>query len=1425
MKNFKTLSKRGLALFLALMMCVSLLPATAMAAELNDLSADGRELICGKEAHSHTEECYETVSDLICGMEENHVHGEDCYVPGEPVLACASDEEGHVHTDACYVPGERVLRCGTAEDHVHSGDCYTESKSETLICALEEHEHSEECYAPAEEDSSDEIPEAVQVFLDAAGLIPEEITADNADAAQAQVDAALLAYESLTAEESAREDVAASYQIVLDASVAIEEVRKPRIPEGATVVDPAWLLAANPNAGKAVLSAWNLFGLVRDNYQDVLGGNFPETLTFVGETVNETVWYEDTQEYDPAVIHVTGDAIIYNGEPVTVYFQGMIEGVDEPELLKNSTLELPVGEQRVLTKTGSKSYDQYQWKFESGENCVTLSPTNGESTTVTGTAAGEAIVKLQGKSTWSWSWIDIDKFNITVTNSSKNEVVFDLNGGTGTVPSAISFNNAGDIVEPLPSQEGFSRQGYKFLGWATKQDANTVVDGTDGIKKPHTAIYAAGGAFETSRAGTTTLYAVWAKNDGYLFGTVRIALRMDGNVPSEPSIQEAEYTFLPDITDNVLTYVNPAHTVAGVTEVNQALTDDFHQYVATHISDVIPGYNSDTQYIEWYVIKYQGRDSVWHIDGVIRERSKVNLDYDKNGSDVSGLAPTGKQYTQGTTATVEDAYTMRRPGYTFAGWNTAADGSGTVYRPGNTITMDESVTLYAQWEIKNGLPYTVNYYLEDTETELADSYHGTARFGSQITINTPGVKKDITGYTYVSSTPEELTIGEDVERNVINLYYKVDTDQTQDTKYTVQHVVEGEAEPRFTQDYTGTAWILDNPAQIAIEAGSLDQKTISGYKFKAIDNDAKVGDKVNSGTVITLTYEKDESQTRSTEYTVKYMIEGVVQTNDDIIVNGTAWINDDPAKIAIAEGGIPAPTDKYAGYKLDEANPAYPAAGTEVVSGTEYTVNYVKRTDLTFTVNYYLEGTTTKVADSRTVENQTFGTEVTENAIAVPNYVVEGVRTQTITIGVENNVINFYYTADRIGPNGGPDGTPDKYQATVTFTVVNGTWTGGGTTRSTVVTLRNAAGEMAADGTYTLRTGDIPTGTANAGYANGVWGANANPNGAVIDRRGASYELTYAPAGTTGPVFPPPDPGPGTGGGTTTIPENPTPLGPDPDGATTILDEEVPLANAVGLNITEHFAYIIGYEDDTVRPLKNITRAEAVTIFFRLMEDDYRAANWSMENPFSDVNAGNWHNNAVSTCLKAGALKHFAQDAAFLPNQAITRAEFASIAAGFVSDEITGESIGDFSDTEGHWAAADIRKAVEAGWIKGVGGNRFAPDETITRAEVMTIVNRMLDRVPDAEHMLPDMKKWLDNPEDAWYYEAVQEATNEHDYDVDEFGAESWTEILEARDWKSLENEWANNGGMSASAEPVKPEEGAEGEGEAEDAGSESEEA
>jgi uncharacterized repeat protein (TIGR01451 family)/uncharacterized repeat protein (TIGR02543 family) len=258
----------------------------------------------------------------------------------------------------------------------------------------------------------------------------------------------------------------------------------------------------------------------------------------------------------------------------------------------------------------------------------------------------------------------------------------------------------------------------------------------------------------------------------------------------------------------------------------------------------------------------------------------------------------------------------------------------------------------------------------------------------------------------------------------------------------------------------------------------------------------------------------------------------------------------------------------------------------------------------------------------------------------------------------------------------------------------------------------------------------------------------------------------------------------------------PTPTPATPDTGTTITDDQTPLAGSVGLNDTDHFAYVIGYEDDTVRPLNNITRAEAATIFFRLMTDEYRQANWSTTNSFSDVNAGDWYNNAVSTCANAGVLKGY-EDGTFRPNAPITRAEFASMAAGFMDASITDDGTGDFSDTANHWAAASIRRAAKAGWVTG-NGNKFNPDAKITRAEVMTIVNRMLDRTPDAEHMLPTMKKWIDNPEDAWYYEAVQEATNEHEYERDELNVETWTELLTERDWKALETEWANNGGASA---------------------------
>lgn len=258
------------------------------------------------------------------------------------------------------------------------------------------------------------------------------------------------------------------------------------------------------------------------------------------------------------------------------------------------------------------------------------------------------------------------------------------------------------------------------------------------------------------------------------------------------------------------------------------------------------------------------------------------------------------------------------------------------------------------------------------------------------------------------------------------------------------------------------------------------------------------------------------------------------------------------------------------------------------------------------------------------------------------------------------------------------------------------------------------------------------------------------------------------------------------------LPERPVDPGTGlvPYDPTVILEDLVPLA-APHLNITDHYAYIIGYPDGLVRPEGNVTRAEVATIFLRLMLDEYREENWSTENNFSDVAPTAWYNNAVSTCAKAGIIKGY-PDGTFRPNENITRAEFAAIAARFVSDDVPGYDY--FTDMEGHWARVDVARAVMAGWIRGEG-RLFRPQDKITRAETATLVNRMINRFPDKDHLLPQMIRWPDNLESAWYYAEMQEATNSHDYEGGLLTmSEVWTYLLANRDWAALENEWSQAG-------------------------------
>lgn len=217
------------------------------------------------------------------------------------------------------------------------------------------------------------------------------------------------------------------------------------------------------------------------------------------------------------------------------------------------------------------------------------------------------------------------------------------------------------------------------------------------------------------------------------------------------------------------------------------------------------------------------------------------------------------------------------------------------------------------------------------------------------------------------------------------------------------------------------------------------------------------------------------------------------------------------------------------------------------------------------------------------------------------------------------------------------------------------------------------------------------------------------------------------------------------------------------------------------LNDTDHYAYIVGYEDGTIRPNGHITRAEAATAFFRLLTDKARDANLTDRSPYPDVSAGAWYNKAIATLSRMGILSGY-EDGSFRPNATVTRAEFAAMAARFDTEAKPVDT--PFTDLTGCWAADEIAKAYGKGWVNGYGDNTFRPNGPITRAEAVTLINRVLRRLPETDKdLLPDERTWPDNPETFWGYLALQEASNSHLYDRKSDGYETQTKILPPRDW------------------------------------------
>lgn len=339
--------------------------------------------------------------------------------------------------------------------------------------------------------------------------------------------------------------------------------------------------------------------------------------------------------------------------------------------------------------------------------------------------------------------------------------------------------------------------------------------------------------------------------------------------------------------------------------------------------------------------------------------------------------------------------------------------------------------------------------------------------------------------------------------------------------------------------------------------------------------------------------------------------------------------------------------------------------------------------------------------------------------------------------------------------------------ATVTFKIVNGYWSGNTAEDKTVTVVLHPQANGSASGT--LDANHVPAiMIPAAGYENtpGHW--DVTPN---TEKNGISGNVTYTY------IFGKKHHSSSDDNNNSSKDEN-----KDKDNnKDNNTGETTPTKVPALLNGSNHFAYVVGYKDGNVRPQGNITRAETAAIFFRLLKEEVRSENLSKHNDFADVTEDSWYNTAVSTMAGMNILKGRTANS-FVPQAPITRAEFAAICARF--DSGRAEENSSFTDISGHWAEKEIERAATLGWVSGYTDGSFHPDAPITRAEAMTLINRVLCRMPETKaDLLDSMTKWPDNQPGAWYYLAVQEATNSHTYEQKDSKYETWTALTAEPDW------------------------------------------
>ena len=862
----------------------------------------------------------------------------------------------------------------------------------------------------------------------------------------------------------------------------------------------------------------------------------------------------------------------------------------------------------------------------------------------------------------------------------------DLNADTYTLAETddMTGTTGAQTEAAAKSYEGFTAQSFNQVSIAA--DGSTVVD-----------IYYSRNSYALTYAITGDNFANAAYATAtYEYGEAVTAVA----TPSQTGYTFIGWTGVPETmpADNVTAsgyYTANTDTAYKVTHYREDLNADTYTLAETDDMTGTTGAQTEAAAKSYEGFTAQSFNQVSiAADGstvvdIYYSRNSYALTYAITGDNFANAAYATATYEYGEAVTA--VATPSQTGYTFIGWTGVPE----------TMPAD-NVTASGYYTANTDTAYKVTHYREDLNADtytLAETDDMTGTTGAQ----TEAAAKSYEGFTAQSFN--QVSIAADGS-TVVDIYYSRNS-------YALTYAITGDnfanaAYATATYEYGEAVTAVATPSQTGYtfigwtgvpETMPADNVTASGYYT------------ANTDTAYKVTHYREDLNADT--YTL-------AETDD---MTGTTGAQTEAA------------AKSYEGFTAQSFNQVSIAADGSTVVDIYYSRN-------SYALTYAITGDNFANAAYATATYE-YGEAVT--AVATPSqtgYTFIGWTGVPETMPADNVTASGYYEKDpsqwhKVSFTAGVNGSLKAEDQTVFEDILTGNiW-------SEVIT--------------------VPTPIANSGYKFNGWSpALPESNDQIIEDK--TFIATFTTTGGGG------SPGGGSpgGGGPTTNPTTP------PETSEIVVEPEAPL---VSLNKEDHYAYMVGYPDNTFRPEGKVTREEVATVFYKLLDEQSRTSMTTKANKFSDLEVDRWSCTPISTLAVSNIITGY-EDGTFRPGNVITRAELATIASKF--DNLSPFESNKFSDVAGHWANTFINSAAQKGWVNGYEDGTFKPEQAITRAEFATLVNNVLDRRVKKENILPDAKQFSDLNANAWYYEACQEAINSHYYERENpSDFEVWTELYE----------------------------------------------